>query len=421
MKTNLTRLFFFFLLGTTLLNVVPAAITSSTPTVFVSPSVSFAAPGESFNVTWSIKGAVDVYAWSVNMTFDPNILEFQNIVEGDFLKNQPEGTSGIMGNAFVGYVWFSVSTRQDYMGVDGKGELATVKFKVKEGITGETILNISDPGVWDPVHHYYSGGTQLLDHLERAISRTTVDGFFANSDYPPVASFTYSPSLPEVGETVYFNASASVDPEGNITQYEWDFGDGNSVNETEPVTTHSYSDFGVYIVTLTVVDNASMPHVWYETYSTTVKEIETRSPHNIGVFSVTAYPSMVQVGEPVSVDVTVRNKGSWNETFNVNIYYDGHSAAPAQTVTNLAPDANRTLSFTWDTAQVNPGTYRINATAGPVEAELNTADNTKLSGTITVEAAGIQSYIGIIIIIVVVIIIAVVAFLLLRRRRSSTA
>jgi len=72
---------------------------------------------------------------------------------------------------------------------------------------------------------------------------------------PPVASFTYTPENPLVGEEITFNASSSYDPDGNITAYEWDFGDGNITNTTEETINHSYSSVGSYEVTLTVTDD----------------------------------------------------------------------------------------------------------------------------------------------------------------------
>jgi len=71
----------------------------------------------------------------------------------------------------------------------------------------------------------------------------------------PVASFTYSPDNPVVNETITFNASSSYDPDANITNYTWDFGDGNITNTTEKIITHSYASAGTYIVNLTVTDN----------------------------------------------------------------------------------------------------------------------------------------------------------------------
>jgi len=72
---------------------------------------------------------------------------------------------------------------------------------------------------------------------------------------PPIANFTYSPEEPVVNQSVTFDASSSYDPDGKITAYEWDFGDGNITNTTEETIKHSYSEAGIYEVTLTVKDD----------------------------------------------------------------------------------------------------------------------------------------------------------------------
>ncbi|MCD6512938.1 MAG: right-handed parallel beta-helix repeat-containing protein, partial [Thermoplasmata archaeon] len=74
---------------------------------------------------------------------------------------------------------------------------------------------------------------------------------------PPVATFTYEPLNPKVGRAIIFNASQSYDPDGgSIVKYVWSFGD-SSPPETKytPVTTHQYTQAGVYHVTLTITDN----------------------------------------------------------------------------------------------------------------------------------------------------------------------
>ena len=72
---------------------------------------------------------------------------------------------------------------------------------------------------------------------------------------PTVANFTFSPVTPQVLQVVNFNASSSV-PGTNrkIVSYSWDFGDGES--KTGVTTTHDYVISGVYLVTLTVIDDA---------------------------------------------------------------------------------------------------------------------------------------------------------------------
>ena len=72
----------------------------------------------------------------------------------------------------------------------------------------------------------------------------------ANTNKAPVATFTYSIS----GDTVSFDASGSTDPDGTITAYKWDFGDGKS--GVGASTTHTYVSKGNFNVILTVTDNA---------------------------------------------------------------------------------------------------------------------------------------------------------------------
>ena len=56
-----------------------------------------------------------------------------------------------------------------------------------------------------------------------------------------------------VNESIRFDASQSRDPDGEIVEYIWDFGDGSTGKGK--VVTHSYSTPGNYTVTLTVVDD----------------------------------------------------------------------------------------------------------------------------------------------------------------------
>ncbi len=50
-----------------------------------------------------------------------------------------------------------------------------------------------------------------------------------------------------------FDASASSDPDGSITSYDWELGDGNT--DTGEVVDHTYAEGGTYTVNLTVTDD----------------------------------------------------------------------------------------------------------------------------------------------------------------------
>ncbi len=71
----------------------------------------------------------------------------------------------------------------------------------------------------------------------------------------PVALFTFAPVAPAVGQSVFFNASASHDPDGVIVSYRWDL-DGNGIDDGfAPMISTPYNTPGVAMVRLTVIDN----------------------------------------------------------------------------------------------------------------------------------------------------------------------
>lgn len=72
----------------------------------------------------------------------------------------------------------------------------------------------------------------------------------------PDASFVFGPPLPIEGAPVTFNASISADPDGNIAEYGWTWGDGSSPTvSSSSVGEHTFATFGDYTVNLTVTDS----------------------------------------------------------------------------------------------------------------------------------------------------------------------
>jgi PKD repeat protein len=75
---------------------------------------------------------------------------------------------------------------------------------------------------------------------------------------PPVADFSYTPVAPFAGQEVTFSAASSVDFDGAIARFSWDFnGDGNS--DAEGIAAQwVFSAAGSHDVALTVTDAAGM-------------------------------------------------------------------------------------------------------------------------------------------------------------------
>jgi PKD repeat protein len=78
----------------------------------------------------------------------------------------------------------------------------------------------------------------------------------STGNVPPVAKAQVSPRQTLTGQPITFDASGSSDPDGQISRYLWNFGDGSMSNEAK--TTYSYAQAGVYHVILTVTDNGEM-------------------------------------------------------------------------------------------------------------------------------------------------------------------
>ncbi|MEK7075525.1 MAG: lamin tail domain-containing protein, partial [Patescibacteria group bacterium] len=76
----------------------------------------------------------------------------------------------------------------------------------------------------------------------------------------PRAFFVYTPSNPTTSDLITFDAASSVDSDGQIISYQWNFGDpsagsGQTASTTSATTTHSYSTTGTYTANLVVFDN----------------------------------------------------------------------------------------------------------------------------------------------------------------------
>jgi hypothetical protein len=87
------------------------------------------------------------------------------------------------------------------------------------------------------------------------------------------------------------------------------------------------------------------------------------------------------------VNVTVENQGTTIETFNVTVYAN-ETNIETQTVTNLQPGTQTTLTFTWNTTGFAYGNYTIKAVADTVSGETDTGDNTFTDGLLKVVLVG---------------------------------
>lgn len=71
---------------------------------------------------------------------------------------------------------------------------------------------------------------------------------------PSLRFLNFDPPADGAEEQV-FTFFTEAEDDGEVVRYEWRFGDGNSINTEDPSATHTYTAAGMYLVTVTAVDN----------------------------------------------------------------------------------------------------------------------------------------------------------------------
>jgi len=106
----------------------------------------------------------------------------------------------------------------------------------------------------NPTHQYTDIGTYLVN-----LTVTDEFGYWNKTqqtitviNIQPKANYTHYPLTPGIGEEIQFN-DTSIDLDGSISSWNWNFGDGYSSSLQNP--TYDYDDFGIYPVTLEAADN----------------------------------------------------------------------------------------------------------------------------------------------------------------------
>ena len=137
---------------------------------------------------------------------------------------------------------------------DSDGNLTDYSWDFGDGTTGSGVA---------PSHQYTVAGVMTVTLTitdDDGATASTSQSIIANA--PPLASFTLDQSIGLAPLSVNANAASSSDPDGSITSYAWDFGDGNSA--TGQTTSHTFAA-GTWTLSLTVTDNDGATHTTAQT------------------------------------------------------------------------------------------------------------------------------------------------------------
>jgi len=152
---------------------------------------------------------------------------------------------------------------------DPDGQIAAYNWEFGDGQTAtgrEVNHKFNGPGNFN-VKLTVTDNQQGKGSTERQV---VVDNVVA-----PTARFSYSPHLGPITTIFQFDGSSSVDRDGRIVEYEWDFKDGQTAKGK--LVRHKFARVGDFNVKLTVTDNSGLD-------SYTEKPIEIRGHDPVAAF-----------------------------------------------------------------------------------------------------------------------------------------
>jgi hypothetical protein len=296
-----------------------------------------------------------VYALAINPQA-PTILYLGTCCDGTYGDGVLKSTDG-------GVTWTAVNTgliNRDILALAVDPQRPTTLYAVSSSLgvfrstdggdrwsalnTGLTVLNVRTV-VIDPItpSTVYAG--------------TARGGVFVSTEgnddvnIPPAASFTSLCS----DLSCTFDASGSADPDGTISIYHWDFGDGSPV--LGPIVSHTYTAGGAHIATLTVMDNGFATN--------THSEIVTVIPPALHIGDLdgskdvqkkywTAFVSITVHDADHVPAVNARVEGVWSSGYADFCSVDNSGTC---TVWALVPTSRTSMTFTVQRVSVGAATY----------------------------------------------------------------
>lgn len=208
-----------------------------------------------YSVTVSGEAAIDS-----NVSFQPPVADFS------YMPAQPQtgetvSFNGTSSSDFDGvisaYAWDLNGDGQ----TDSSESIASTTYYAAG--TYNVSLTVTDNGGNSDTVTYslvITGPTQTPDATDVPIDVPTDAPADAPDDtpvasQPPIAGFQISPADPEPGETVIFNGTTSLDLDGLIDAFAWDFDADGTTDSTAPFAEYVFALAGTYDVTLTVTDD----------------------------------------------------------------------------------------------------------------------------------------------------------------------
>ncbi|WP_134670891.1 PKD domain-containing protein [Halorussus marinus] len=254
----------------------------------------------------------------------------------------------------------------------------------------------------------YTAAVTVVDGGDNTATTTTeieVTASDGGDETGLVAAFSADPNPAGNDEAITFDAG---DSSGDVTSYEWDFGDGSSA--TGETATHSYDGYGEYEVSLTVTDGEGDTATASETV--TVEERDPIEYLNESAVRINGDFETVYVHAPFyatdgagaddldlgpvsgTTVLEAPDSGQWGPVIREVSVYDGDRTGDA-VATRQNPDyesqlaavrPERPSTFVESATRVGDGTYEVTfGYENPNDAEMSPAVNEFGAGNVDAE------------------------------------
>ena len=234
----------------------------------------------------------------------------------------------------------------------------------------------------DATHIYDTPGTYTVELIATTLSgcKDTAEYVVTVHDLPePQIEFIADGISSEDGGTggcytspVQFNDLTLIDPPSFITSWNWDFGDGETSTEENPI--HLYDEEGPYTVTLTVESDFGC------TNTTTIDILMTN-----GLATISPDTTICQNGI-----ATVYASGSEGSTYTYDWSIPGSDDGPVQTIEDLTEDYWVYVTATNESGCISPMDSILITVLDPITLEISLPDTACIgeSSGATVTVAG---------------------------------
>ncbi len=201
----------------------------------------------------------------------------------------------------------------------------------------------NEPGVRNVDWHTYITTVDAIEALTGydllALLPDKIEAAVESNTQPPLAAVVGPASLNE-GDEGTFSAASSIDPNGSVVSYAWNFGDGTTGSGA--TAAHVFAQDGVYAVTVTVTDNDGL------TDTATLSVAVANVAPDLGTFA----DATLQAGDAYTVAGVFTDPGSdpWTATVD---WGDGSTASHAMLTSR---------SFSLVHVYTAAGTYTVTVT-----------------------------------------------------------